>query len=86
MSPPKKLGMLGKALRGLGRTNRATGVTPIQAKKNRAKTKAPVNKNKKAVQKRVKPKTSKAKAAAQKAAIRKKVAAKVSAAKKKSKK
>jgi len=81
MPEKKKLGMLGRALRGLDRTNRATGAVPIQAEKRRKKTKAPVNKNKRGV----KPTTSKAKAAAQKAAIRKRVAAKVAAAKKKKK-
>ncbi len=71
MATKKKEGMLGKAVRGLGKTGRATGVTPIRARP-KASTPKPAqrpNTNKPG------PKitTSAAKAAAQKAAIRKKI-------------
>jgi len=79
----KKEGMLGKAIRGLNKTNVATGVKPIRVTKKRAKPtkkKKVVNRNK-ALKRPLT--TTAAKAKAQKAAIRKKTAARVAKAKRK---
>jgi len=84
MATKKKQGMLGKAIRGLNKTNVATGVKPIRVTRKAAPKpkKRVVNRNKSTIKK---PTTSAAKAKKQLAAIRKRVAKKIATSRKKKK-